>query len=42
MLERVNTINIENVPMQTMDLTNPEMYAVPDGRVLTTPQSNKI
>ena len=42
MLERVNTINVQTVPMQTMDLTNPEMYAIPEGRVSTTPKSNKF
>lgn len=41
-LERVNTINVETVPLQTMDLTNPEMYAIPQGRVSETQKSNKI
>jgi hypothetical protein len=42
MLEKVNTINIDTVPLQTMDLTNPEMYRVPEGKVLTTLKSDKI
>jgi hypothetical protein len=42
LVERVNTINIDTVPLQTMDLTNPEMYAIPEGRVSVTPKSNKI
>ena len=45
---RINTIDITNVPVQnaefTMvgDLVNPEQWAVPEGRVITTPKSNKI
>ena len=44
---RINTIDITNVPVQnaefTMvgDLVNPEQWAVPAGRVITTPKSNK-
>jgi hypothetical protein len=41
-LERVNTINIETVPLANVDLTNPEMYAIPQGRVSETAKSNKI
>ena len=45
---RINTIDITNVPVQnaefTMvgDLVNPEQWAVPAGRVITTPKSNKL
>lgn len=42
LLEKVNTINVQTVPMQTMDLTNPEIYAIPEGKVIETPKSNKI
>ena len=42
MVERVNTINVETVPLQTMDLTNPEMYAIPQGKVIEGEKSNKI
>jgi hypothetical protein len=45
-LDKVNTIDIqsiESVPMNTsLDLINPEQWAVPEGRVITTPKSNKI
>jgi hypothetical protein len=42
LMERANTINIESVPLQTMDLTNPEMYAVPEGKVSIITKSDKI
>lgn len=42
MVERVNTINIETVPLANVELTNPEMYAIPQGRVSETIKSNKI
>jgi hypothetical protein len=45
-LDKVNTIDIQaiqSVPMNTsLDLINPEQWAVPEGRVITTPKSNKI
>ena len=43
-----NTIDITNVPIQTTtfeivgDLVNPEQWAVPEGKVITTPKSNKL
>lgn len=43
-----NTINITNIPIQSAkfeivgDLVNPEQWAVPEGKVITTPKSNKI
>jgi hypothetical protein len=47
-LERqINTIDITNVPVQSAEftmvgeLTNPEQWAVPEGKVITTPKSNK-
>ena len=42
LLEKANTINVEAVPLQTMDLTNPEMYRVPEGKVITSEKSDKI
>jgi hypothetical protein len=42
LLERANTIDVQAVPLQTVDLTNPEMYAVPEGRVITTPKADRI
>jgi hypothetical protein len=45
-LDKVNTIDIQSiqsVPMNTsLELINPEQWAVPEGRVITTPKSNKI
>jgi hypothetical protein len=45
-LDKVNTIDIqsiESVPMNTsLELINPEQWGVPEGRVITTPKSNKI
>ena len=45
-LDKANTIDIksiQSVPMNTsLDLINPEQWAVPEGRVITTPKSNKI
>jgi hypothetical protein len=44
-LERANTIDIQPIKagiVTNADLTNPEMYRVPDGKVLTTPKSNKL
>lgn len=42
MLEKVNTINIETVPLANVDLTNPEMYAIPAGKVSVVEKSDKI
>lgn len=42
MLERINTIDISEAPLQTMDLTNPEMYRVPEGKVSVIEKSDKI
>ena len=45
---RINTIDITNIPIQSAEfemvgeLINPEQWAVPEGRVITTPKSNKI
>ena len=44
-LEKANTIDIAPIKagiVTNVELTNPEMYRVPDGKVLTTPKSNKI
>lgn len=44
--DKVNTIDIQaiqSVPINTsLDLINPEQWAVPEGRVIRTPKSNKI
>jgi hypothetical protein len=47
-LERqINTVDITNIPVQNAefsivgDLVNPEQWAVPEGKVITTPKSNK-
>jgi hypothetical protein len=44
--QQINTIDIhtiKTVPINTnIDLINPEQWAVPEGRVITTPKSNKI
>jgi hypothetical protein len=47
-LERqITTVDITNIPVQTTEftmvgeLTNPEQWAVPEGRVSKTPKSNK-
>lgn len=46
--KQINTIDITNVPVQTAefavvgDLVNPEQWAVPEGKVITTPKSNKL
>jgi hypothetical protein len=44
-LEKANTIDIQPIKtniVTNVDLTNPEMYRVPEGKVITTPKSNKI
>ena len=44
-LEKANTIDISSIKTEIVtnqDLTNPEMYRVPEGKVITTPKSNKI
>jgi hypothetical protein len=44
---KINTIDITNVPIQSAEFTmvgelvNPEQWAVPEGRVITTPKSDK-
>jgi len=44
---RINTIDITNIPIQSAEfemvgeLINPEQWAVPEGRVITTPKSDK-
>jgi hypothetical protein len=38
----VNTIPITETIVMNMDLINPEQWAVPNGKVITTPKSNKI
>jgi len=47
-LERqISTIDITNVPIESAEFTmvgnliNPEQWAVPEGKVITTPKSNK-
>ena len=48
-LERqINTVDITNIPVQNAEfsivgeLINPEQWAVPEGKVITTPKSNKL
>jgi hypothetical protein len=48
-LERqINTVDITNIPVQNAefsivgDLVNPEQWAVPEGKVITTPKSDKL
>jgi hypothetical protein len=48
-LERqISTIDITDIPVQSAeftmvgDLVNPEQWAVPEGKVITTPKSNKL
>jgi hypothetical protein len=38
----VNTIPITETIVMNMDLINPEQWVVPNGKVITTPKSNKI
>ena len=38
----VNTIPITETLVMNTQLTNPEQWAVPKGKVITTPKSNKI
>lgn len=44
--DKANTIDIQAIqtsPINTsLDLINPEQWAVPEGKVITTPKSNKI
>lgn len=47
-LERqINTVDITNIPVENAsfsvvgELINPEQWAVPEGKVITTPKSNK-
>ena len=44
--QQINTIDIQSIqkaPINTsINLINPEQWAVPEGRVITTPKSNKI
>lgn len=45
LLERANTIDIQAIKSEIIthqDLTNPEMYRIPEGRVSVVPKSNKI
>jgi len=44
-LEKANTIDVQAIKTEivtSVDLTNPEMYRVPEGRVSIVPKSNKI
>lgn len=44
-MEKANTIDISAIKTEIItnqDLTNPEMYRVPEGKVLTTPKSDRI
>lgn len=40
--EAVPITNTVVTNLSTIDLINPEQWAVPEGRVITTPKSNKI
>ncbi len=46
--KQINTIDITNIPVQTAqfevvkDFENPEAYAVPKGKVITTPKADRI
>lgn len=46
MLDKANTIDIQSVKTEVVntniELVNPEQWAVPSDRVITTPKSNKI
>jgi hypothetical protein len=44
MSEKINTVDVSAVKTEivtNIELTNPEQWAVPEGRVITTPKSNK-
>ena len=40
--DRINTIDVQAVTLQNMDLTNPEMYAVPEGKVSIIEKADRI
>lgn len=45
LLEKANTIDVKAIKTQivtNVDLTNPEMYRIPEGRVSVVEKSNKI
>lgn len=45
LLDKANTINVQAIKTEIVtsaELVNPEQYAVPEGKVITTPKSNKI
>lgn len=46
MLDKVNTIDVKAIKTEVvntnLELINPEQWAVPEGKVITTPKSNKI
>jgi hypothetical protein len=46
MSDRINTIDVSAIKTEVintqLDLINPEQWAVPEGKVITTPKSNKL
>jgi len=43
--EKANTVDLSSIRTEIItnkDLTNPEMYRVPEGRVLRTPKTDRI
>jgi len=44
-LERANTIDVTSIKTEIVtnkELENPEMYRVPEGKVITTPKADRI
>lgn len=45
-MEKANTIDVQTIRTEVVntniELVNPEQWAVPNGKVITTPKSNKI
>jgi len=45
LLERANTIDVTSIKTEIVtnkELENPEMYRVPEGKVITTPKADRI
>lgn len=44
LLDKANTVNVQAIKTEIVtnaELVNPEQWAVPEGKVITTPKSNK-
>ena len=45
-MEKANTIDVQTIRTEVVntniELVNPEQWAVPNGKVITTPKSNKL